>query len=1055
MEGSQLPSGTVTFLFTDIEGSTQLWVDYPRSMPSVLGRHHALLRQAIESNGGYVFQIIGDAFCAAFSSATDGLQAAICAWQALEAEPWGEPGLLKVRMALHTGAAEVREGDFTSGEYVSGLTLSRVARLLSAGHGGQILLSKPTRDLLAYDLPTGADFRDLGEHRLKGLSQPEQIFQLLHPDLPADFPPLITLDARRNNLPLQLSSFIGRQQEIHVVKELLSTSRLVTLTGSGGVGKTRLALEVGEELLGDFPDGVWLAELASLSDPHNVIPAIASIFSLQTQPNRPLNQVLLDYLRKKKLLLLLDNCEHLITTCAQLAEMFLQNSKELHILASSREALGIAGEAAYYVPSLSLPEVDHTLSVAAVRDSEAACLFAERASVALPDFEITHENAQAVAQICHRLDGIPLALELAAARVKLLRVEQIAARLDDAFLLLTGGSRTALPRQQTLRSAIDWSYNLLSIPEQALFRRLSVFSGGWELEAAEAICAHMDESIELLPPSDILDLLTSLVNKSLVSVQRKQGIEARYRLLETVRQYAREKLVDAGEMAELRVRHLNYFIALAEQAQPAFRSPEIAHWLERLLFNLDNIRSALEWGLETDPPAALLLASALHLFWYETMYSFEGIDWLKACLQNPENSPRTLQRGRALAVLTDVGYISNIDHPLLSQWAQESLEICNEQRDPFGQAFAHLLLGRFAFNYFGDFSAAMEHLDASLKLFRTVGDGWWEARALLNFADMSTFLGDPTSAKVYLQQCFDIFSELKDESRVAIILQRQSSVLSYFDADLQTGRARLEQGLAILERLNLSDIVVGFQISLANICVFQGDFQQAKEFLSQAIAYYVQSENKYMILFTNQVLGTFLVAQGLFQQAAELLEHTLDQFVLLYPESSELNQKQIIPFLAYALVNLDQIKRAKSFLSSMDRASVASTTDKLFFLRVNGLIAFLEGKALQATHHCREYLAIAHQMQFSMEIFPALEGCAAAFHLLGRHAEAVQCLAGAAAFRAECGAPVWPSDQSFHDRLRSGLLAHLGESAFQAHWQAGSRLSLEQAVALGLTLPSS
>jgi predicted ATPase len=914
--------------------------------------------------------------------------------------------------------------------------------------------------VLAYDLPTGADFRDLGEHRLKGLSQPEQIFQLLHPDLPADFPPLITLDARRNNLPLQLSSFIGRQQEIHVVKELLSTSRLVTLTGSGGVGKTRLALEVGEDLLGDFPDGVWLAELASLSDPHNVIPAIASIFSLQTQPNRPLNQVLLDYLRKKKLLLILDNCEHLITTCAQLAETLLQNAKELRILASSREALGIAGEAAYYVPSLSLPEVDHTLSVAAVRDSEAACLFTERASAALPDFEITHENAQAVAQICRRLDGIPLALELAAARVKLLRVEQIAARLDDAFLLLTGGSRTALPRQQTLRSAIDWSYNLLSTPEQALFRRLSVFSGGWELEAAVAICAHMSESTELLPPSDILDLLSSLVNKSLVSVQRKQGIEARYRLLETVRQYAREKLVDAGEMAELRVRHLNYFIALAEQAQPAFRSPEIAHWLERLLFNLDNIRSALEWGLETDPPAALLLASALHLFWYETMYSFEGIYWLKACLQKPENSPRTLQRGRALLVLTDVGYISNFDRPLLSQWAQESLGICNEQRDPFGQAFAHQLLGRFAL-YSGDFSGAKEHFYTSLELFRTVGDGWWEARALLNFADLSTFLGDPTSAKIYLQQCFDIFNELKDESRVALILQRQSSVLSYFDADLWTGRARLEQGLAIVERLNLSEYVADFQISLAYIFAFQGDFQQANKFLSQAIAYYVLSENQYMILVTNQVLGTFLVLQGLFQQGAELLEQHLDQFVLLYPESSEINQKEFIPFLAYALVNLDQIKqakkflKAKSFLYSKDRASLTRTPDLLFFLRVNGLIAFLEGKALQTAHHYRESLAIAHHMQFKMGIFPALEGCAAAFHLLGRHADAVQCLASAFALRVEYGVPVWSSDQSFHDRLRSGLLAHLGESAFEAHWQAGSRLSLEQAVALGLTLPSS
>jgi tetratricopeptide (TPR) repeat protein len=443
------------------------------------------------------------------------------------------------------------------------------------------------------------------------------------------------------------------------------------------------------------------------------------------------------------------------------------------------------------------------------------------------------------------------------------------------------------------------------------------------------------------------------------------------------------------------------------------------------------------------------------------MYSLEGIYWLKACLQKPENSHRTLHRGRALLVLTDVGYIAAYDQPLHSQWAQESLEICNEQRDPFGQAFAHLLLGRFAFNYFGDFSDAIEHLDVSLERFRTVGDGWWEARTLLNFADMSTFLGDPSSAKVYLQQCFDIFSELKDESRVAIILGRQSDILSYFDGDLRTGRARLEQGLAIVERLNLSEFVAGFRKNLADICVSQGDFQEAKELLSQAVAYYDQSENKYMVLYTNQVLGSFLVIQGLFLQAAELLEHSLNQFVLLYPESSALIQKEIIPFLAYALVNLDQIKRAKiflkakSFLYSMDRSSVTRTPDLLHFLRVHGLIAFLEGKALQAAHHYRESLAIAHQMQFKMGILPALEGCVAAFHLLGRHAEAVQCLSAAAAFRAECGAPVWPSDQSFHERLRSGLLSALGKTAFQEYWQTGGRLGLEQAVALGLTLPAS
>ena len=492
--GINLPTGTVTFLFTDIEGSTRLWQDQPQAMAISHERHNAILRQAIESQHGYVVDIVGDAFAAAFHTALDGLQAALSAQRSLQAEAWGETGEIRVRMGLHTGAAEISTDG--SNKYHEGYTtLASTQRVMSAAYGGQVLLSQTTRDLLQNVLPAEVSLRDMGEHHLKDLRSPVRLYQLDAPGLLQDFPALKSLNNLPNNLPIQLTRFVGREQELSEVERLLTGTRLLTLTGPGGTGKTRLALQGAAAVLEQFPQGAWLVELAPVTDPQIVVQAIANVLTVRETPGRSLLETLIDYLRYKSLLLVLDNCEHLIETCAQLADNLLHACPNLKILVSSREALGIAGEVTFRVPSLSLPPAsfkDGSHSLADLEQSEAVRLFVERAQAVSPAFCLEQENALAVAQICRRLDGIPLALELAAARVKVLTPAQIASRLDDRFRLLTGGSRTALPRQQTLKALIDWSWTLLSDSEKTLLRRLAVFTGGFSLEAVEMICTDLD-----------------------------------------------------------------------------------------------------------------------------------------------------------------------------------------------------------------------------------------------------------------------------------------------------------------------------------------------------------------------------------------------------------------------------------------------------------------------------------------------------------------------------------------------------------------------------------
>ncbi len=557
-----LLTGTVTFLFTNIEGSTELLQRLDdRRYGEVLAEHQRLLRAAFQEEGGQEMDTQGDAFFVAFPRASNAVAAAVAAQLAITAHPWPEGVQVRVCIGLHTGEATIADSRYV------GLNVHRAARICAAGWGGQILVSRATRDVVTHDLPPGVILRGLGEHRLKDLQRLEEIFQLLHPDLPTDFPPLRSLDVLPNNLPHQVTSFIGREWEMAEVKRLLPTTRLLTLTGPGGCGKTRLALQVAADLLEEFANGVWLAELAALSDSALVPQAVASALGVREEPGRSLLATLADYLQPKQLLLVLDNCERLIGACAPLAAALLRACPSLKILALSWEVLGIAEEVTYHVPALSLPDLRRLPSLEHLTQYEAVRLFIERAADALPTFAVTNQNARAVAQVCYRLDGIPLAIELAAARVKVLSVDQIAGRLDDRFRLLTSGSRAAPPRLQTLRATMDWGYDLLSEKERMVLRRLAVFAGGWTLAAAEAVCAG-----DRVEGFEVLDLLTRLVNKSLVSAE-EQGEETHYRMLETVRQYAREKLLESGEADVVRGRHRDWDQRMAERADPELHGP--------------------------------------------------------------------------------------------------------------------------------------------------------------------------------------------------------------------------------------------------------------------------------------------------------------------------------------------------------------------------------------------------------------------------------------------------------------------------------------------------
>jgi len=547
------PTGAVAILFTDIEGSTALWEEDSARMSQALQAHDAFARSAVESHLGTVVKMTGDGMHAVFGDPLDALAAVIDLQRAL-ADPTKPLGVaLRVRCGLHAGIVERRDKDYF------GSPVNRAARIMSAAHGGQVLLSQAVVDRVRERLPATVSLRDLGRVRLKDLSAPEHVYQLVHVDLQKEFLALRALEATPNNLPQQAARFIGREKELAGLKRLLTTSRLLTLTGSGGCGKTRLSLQLAAESLESFPDGVWLVELAPLADPALVARVVASVLGIREELGKPIVQTLTEYLWDQRLLLLLDNCEHLLDGCAALVDAVLRQCPQVTLLASSREALRIGGEQAYRVPSLSLPDPNQANTPAAVTPFEAVQLFLARAQLVCPDFQVTDQNSKTLASICRQLDGIPLAIELAAARVRSLSIEEINRMLDQRFLLLTGGSRTALPRQQTLRAALEWSHALLTSAERTVFRRLSVFAGGFSLELAQEVAS--DDATDKW---QVLDHLAALVDKSLVVVDI--GDLPRYRMLETTRVYAMEQLVVVGEKDLIAFRHADSFAVLFEAA---------------------------------------------------------------------------------------------------------------------------------------------------------------------------------------------------------------------------------------------------------------------------------------------------------------------------------------------------------------------------------------------------------------------------------------------------------------------------------------------------------
>ena len=554
---NELPSGTVTFLFTDIEGSTRLWEEHPEAMKVALARHDAILRDAVAEHDGHVVKTTGDGVHAVFATAHDALDAAVAMQRGLAVESFGETGRLRVRMGLHTCEAEYRDGDYFGSE------VNRAARLMSVAHGGQVVVSSVTVGLVRDG---SVEFVDLGEHRLRDLTTTERVLQVLAPGLTREFPPLRSLDAMPGNLPRQVTTFVGREAEIASLAELVRDAPLVTLTGVGGVGKTRLALQVATEVVARFPDGAWLCEFASATDPGAVWDTLAASLRVQPFPGRSLEESALEYLTAKRLLLVLDNCEHLLDAIAGLVDAIARRCPQVSVLATSREGLALAGERIVAVPTLGVPRADAAGD--ARMHADAVQLFADRAAAAQHDFALTDHNIETVAVLCRRVDGIPLAIELAAARVRSMSPEDLVARLDQRFKLLTRGSRATLERHQTLRSTIDWSYDLLDSTERLALDRLSVFAGGCDLAAAEVVLAGDD-----LDAFDVDDVLAQLVDKSLVVVER-DDTGVRYRLLETIRQYAAERLQTDGDTAVVRRGHAEHYTTRAEEAGPHLRSRE-------------------------------------------------------------------------------------------------------------------------------------------------------------------------------------------------------------------------------------------------------------------------------------------------------------------------------------------------------------------------------------------------------------------------------------------------------------------------------------------------
>ncbi|HMA34823.1 MAG TPA: tetratricopeptide repeat protein [Chloroflexia bacterium] len=832
------PTGTVTFLFTEVEGSAQLWEQQPAATQAALDRHHLILRTAIAQQAGSIFKTLNEGVCAAFPTAPDALAAALAAQRELAAESWALAAPLQVRMALHTGTVEERAGDYL------GPPLNRTARLLAAGHGGQILLSLATQELVRDQLPGGTYLQDLGEHRLRDLTRPEHLFQLVAADRPAQFPALQTLDARPNNLPAQSTDLIGREPEVAAVAALLRRKeiRLVTLTGPGGTGKTRLGLQVAAELLDAFPAGCWFVPLAAVADPALVAPTVAATLGIRETAGQALTARLKDYLGAGPVLLILDNFEQILPAAALVADL-LAGAPHLKILVTSRTVLRCYGEQEFSVPPLALPDPRHLPALDRLAQYEAVRLFSARAQAVKPEFVITQENAPAVAAICARLDGLPLAIELAAARIKILPAQALLARLGSRMTLLTGGARDVPARHQTLRGAIAWSHDLLDPAERILFRRLAVFAGGWTLEAAEHVGG--DEGSELSTQDfqlSTLDGIASLMDKSLVRPEELEDGEPRFGMLETIREYALAALAASGEAEAVRRAHGAYYLALAEQAEAALRGPQQSLWLARLEREHDNLRASLQGALERgEPEFAVRLAGALWAFWNTHGHLSEGRRWLETALTSAECGVRTAEENESPGTIPQsalrtphwakalfgggvLAYTQG-DYGRAQALLEESLRLRRARADAPGIAQTLNALGAVADGQ-GQPGAAQALFEESLARQRELGDKRGIAQALNNLGAIALKAGDTARAIALLEESPPLFRALGDKRALALTLNNLAELLRA-QGLLPRAQARLEESLALFREIGDRRGIAIALTSLGDVAGEQHDYGSA------------------------------------------------------------------------------------------------------------------------------------------------------------------------------------------------------------------------------------
>ncbi len=788
---TELPSGTVTFLFTDLEGSTRLWDEHPDAMRPALARHDEIVCDAILVHNGHVVKTTGDGFHAVFANVNDALVAASDAQGRLHEESWGPTGELRVRMGLHTCQVEMRDGDYYGG------AVNRAARVMSVAHGGQIVMSATTAEL-ARDATF--ELRDLGDHRLAGLARPERVSQLCVTGLVQEFPPLRSLDAVPGNLPRQVTSFVGRDDELDTVAALVRSNPLVTLIGVGGVGKTRLALEAAAAVVGDFPDGAWLCELAPLTDPAAVWETLAEALRVLPTPGRLVNEVLLDYLSTKRSLLVLDNCEHLLDAAATVVDAIEQHCRQVVVLATSREGLAVRGEQLVAVPSLGLPGTDAETD--SVESAESVRLFCDRARSATSDFETTGDNLAAIAVLCRRLDGIPLAIELAAARVRSLTPEDLVARLDQRFKLLARGGRASLERHQTLRNTIDWSYDLLDTPERVAVQRMSVFAGGADLAAAEGVLSGDD-----LDAFDVIDVVGQLVDKSLVIADADENGRLRYRMFESIRQYAQERLEASGNAAGVRARHADHYVALAEVAGPRLRSRDQLEWARRMVRETDNFRVALDWAVDTgSPDTALRLVAPLAVNGMAIGHS--ALDWAETAVDMPgaEADPR---------------------FPDVASWATWSATGRNDldRADAYaarleqaqtvhGTRSASARQGPATVAFFrGDFDGARRRAEEWVSLARSSGSPYELAHALTMLTTAQRLTGDDELARASGEEAVQI-------ARAAAIPSALSTSLLALVQTVPHGEP--ERSRAILDEAIRVGTEIGNRVAVANATEMQG-----------------------------------------------------------------------------------------------------------------------------------------------------------------------------------------------------------------------------------------